>query len=105
MRLIDSDALERDGWKLHRTIRVDKNTMEYQVKKPTDFPAIEPERENGEWVVLPDGRLSCSNCCSVPTNRIIINGNLVYDMTPIREKMKFCPNCGADLRGDTNVNE
>lgn len=42
-KLIDADALEKDGWKMNRIVRVDKNTMEYQTKKPTDFPTIEPE--------------------------------------------------------------
>ena len=61
-------------------------------------PTIEPERKKGRWVMTPDGRLACSNCFENPTNRIIINGNLVYDMTPIRKRMRFCPNCGADMR-------
>ena len=58
----------------------------------------QPERKTGRWVVTPDGRLACSNCLENPTNRIIINGNLVYDMTPIRKRMRYCPNCGADMR-------
>lgn len=40
MKLIDADALERDGWKMSRTVRVDKDTMEIQTRKPTDFPTI-----------------------------------------------------------------
>ena len=43
-RLIDADALEKDGWMMHRTVQVDKNIMSYQTKKPTDFPTIEPKR-------------------------------------------------------------
>ena len=46
-RLIDADALEKDGWMMHRTVQVDNNTMEYQTKKPTDFPTIEPEQK---WI-------------------------------------------------------
>ena len=42
MRLIDADALERDGWKMSRTVRVDKDTMEIQTRKPTDFPLLSP---------------------------------------------------------------
>ena len=41
MMLIDADALERDGWYLCRTVQVDKNTMEYQTKKPTAFKVLE----------------------------------------------------------------
>ena len=59
-------------------------------------------RENvrGEWIVGSDGTIHCSNCFKIPTNQIFIKGSLVYDMTPIKEIMRFCPICGADLRGD-----
>ena len=43
MRAIDADALEKDGWMMHRIVQVDEKTMSYQTKKPTDFPTIEPE--------------------------------------------------------------
>ena len=43
MRLIDADALEKEGWSLHRTIQVDMNTMEYQTKPLKKVPTIEPE--------------------------------------------------------------
>ena len=49
MRLIDADALERDGWTLQRTRQQDKETMVYEVKKPSDFPTIE-ERKTGKWI-------------------------------------------------------
>lgn len=45
MRLIDADALERDGWHMSRTVQIDKKTMELQTRKPTDFPAVEPQPE------------------------------------------------------------
>ena len=44
MRLIDAEELERDGWYLCRTVQVDKNTMEYQTKKPTAFKVLEVVR-------------------------------------------------------------
>lgn len=40
MQLIDADELEKQGWTMHRTVVVNPQTMEMQVKKPTDFPAI-----------------------------------------------------------------
>ena len=43
MRAIDADALEKEGWSLHRTIRVDKNTEEYQTKPLRKVPTIESE--------------------------------------------------------------
>lgn len=45
-RLIDADALERDGWEMSRTVRINKDTMEWQIRKPTDFPVIEPH----DWI-------------------------------------------------------
>lgn len=63
-RLIDADALEKDGWKMNRIVKVDNNTMEYQTKKPTDFSTIEPEQQ---WIPvserLPHG--SCSDLVNV----------------------------------------
>lgn len=55
------------------------------------------KRKTGKWMVDPDGRLHCSRCLENPTNRVIIDGKLVYDMTPIVGKMKFCPNCGVRM--------
>lgn len=52
---------------------------------------------HGKWFVSTDGMLHCSNCSEIPTNRIRINADMVYDMTPIRETMRYCPNCGARM--------
>lgn len=53
--------------------------------------------KHGRWVVDPEGMLHCSNCKELPTNRIVVNADLIYDMTPIKEKMKYCPSCGARM--------
>lgn len=83
MRLIDADALERNGWHMNRTVRVDKDTMEIQTRKPTDFPTIEPQRKRGKWIKLFAWRYICSECGDWWTT-----GDFNY-----------CPNCGADMRG------
>lgn len=49
MRPIDADALEKDGWRMSRTVQINKQTMEYQTRKPTDFPTIEPQPEQ-RWI-------------------------------------------------------
>ena len=41
MKLIDAESLEADGWKMERIIPVDRQTMEWQKKKPTDFPVVD----------------------------------------------------------------
>ena len=49
--------------------------------------ALSAEREKGEWVYDGDC-IHCNNCKSAFNNLIGFN---------------FCPNCGADMRGETNA--
>lgn len=92
MRLIDADALEREGWSLSRNRQVDAKTMVYEVKKPTDFPTIEPERKTGKWNryyrMHSGNTFVCNRCGSC---FVVLQGE---------DKMNFCPNCGADMRGE-----
>lgn len=92
-RLIDADALERDGWSMSRTFQEDKDTMVYEVKKPSDFPTIE-ERKTGRWIdaVLPNdnGGLPvqvCDRC------------NTFFPLAYTGGGHNFCPNCGAKMEG------
>ena len=51
--------------------------------------ALEQARPKGKWIVHPKGiyaHLVCSKCLS----------NAPYDC-----KTNYCPNCGADMRGDS----
>ena len=87
MRLIDADALERNGWSLHRTYKQDEKTMVYEIKKPSDFPAIE-ERKKGHIEILAinpfDGEdCYCSEC---GTNKLL-------------PSYKFCVECGCEFIG------
>ena len=77
-RLIDADALERDGWSMSRTFQEDKDTMVYEVKKPSDFPTIE-ERKHGHW----GANGECPFC------------GYLHQW----EDDKFCGNCGARMEG------
>ena len=43
MRLIDADALEKDGYVLHRTYQQDEKTMVYETKRIEDIPTAQPE--------------------------------------------------------------
>ena len=52
MRCIDADELEKEGWSLHRTIRVDKHTEEYQTKPLKRVPTIDPEPQ---WIPCSEG--------------------------------------------------
>ena len=103
-RAIDADALEKEGWSLHRTIRVDKNTSEYQTKPLKQVPTIEPrceeceafnktrllipqpERKKGKWKSGTDLEREwclCSECFHQQW-----------------DKTNYCPHCGADMRED-----
>ena len=39
----------------------------------------------------------CSNCHQPPINPININGQSVYNLTPVQEYMKYCPRCGVKM--------
>lgn len=82
MRLIDADALEREGWSLCRTFQEDKNTMVYETKKPSDFPTIE-ERKPGKWIPIDIPWYRCSECGAVREHKSFMEN--------------FCPNCGAKM--------
>ena len=55
------------------------------------MPTIEPERKTGHWVGIDDEPCDdweCDRCGEVVTD-------CGYDVLP-----NFCPNCGADMRGE-----
>lgn len=62
MRLIDADALERDGWRMSRIVQVDEKTMEAQTRKPTDFPTIEPQPEPCEDTISRQSAIQAADC-------------------------------------------
>ena len=100
-RIVDVEPLDCLAWKDGEHGTTFDDGVLWVLEKIGELPTIEPQR-TGKWMVDPDGRLHCSRCLENPTNRVIIDGRLVYDMTPIVGKMKFCPNCGADMRGEKN---
>lgn len=97
MRLIDADALLlhlNDVWYSafvweataeSKTIRAIMDTIE-------DAPTVETEQKKGKWIYTdeamfgnPYGSYKCSVCD---------NG--------MPHETNFCPNCGADMRGDSH---
>lgn len=85
-RCIDADALEKEGWSLHRTIRVDKNTEEYQTKPLRQVPTIEPERKKGTWIEYDNSHCECPFC----------HEEWSYFDNEV-EYFNYCPNCGAEM--------
>lgn len=63
------------------------------------IPSAEPERKTGKWIEYPDclryegaytnDQIACSECHHV--------FSILDNCT---EEFDFCPNCGADMRGD-----
>ena len=120
MRLIDAETLEEQGWIMQRTVRVDASTMEWQQRKPTDFPA-EPYVPmtsydslddtckrlrkalayavpvvHGEWIEVDDAIITgtCSVC----------GWNAIFAETDVTG-MPYCPHCGAKMDGERKDDE
>lgn len=103
-KLIDADALERDGWKMHRTVQVDKDNMFYQVKKPTDFSVVESEQKKGEWVGVKEycdhlneeaEREGKGNRYTPSGMNIRVYCNKCWK--PNDRRTTYCPHCGVRL--------
>ena len=94
MRTVDADALEKEGWSLHRTIRVDKNTEEYQTKPLRKVPTIEPEPH---WI-------PCSKALPQKNGVYVVTRN-ISDGFECRNITDACYFDGADTwHDDTRVN-
>ena len=63
------------------------------------LPSAQPERKRGKWNFIGDNMFECTSCGVVYTTRQL-NGLRNYDTDPYAPK--FCPNCGADMRGEQN---
>ena len=86
-RYIDIEPLEKEGWYMARVYNDSLTSQTYETKKLKDFSTVDVvERKRGEWVSL-NGWITCSECGSEPPNETNIESD-------------FCPNCGADMRGD-----
>lgn len=115
MRYIDADALEKEGWSLHRTIRVDKHTEEYQTKPLRKVPTIEPRCEtceafNKTRLLIPQPQRNKGHWIRHPEQRNIFNGKTIecsechekYTVQYVEDEL-FCRHCGADMRKPEDI--
>lgn len=60
-------------------------------------PTIEPERKKGKWI---DDGTEFGCCCD--SCGITLDEYFMGDLSNITlcKVLKFCPNCGADMRGE-----
>ena len=61
------------------------------------LPPAQPERKTGHWVETGDepyDEWECDVC------GFVIDGSGCIDPEEYRDVYKFCPNCGADMRGE-----
>ena len=92
MRLIDADRL-LDRCKFYHLPNGDLAVPIIDVQHA---PTIEPERKKGEWIDQDDGAyypVECSECRKIP----------LFDVYGDYILSNFCPNCGADMKGDNDA--
>ena len=94
MRLGDLDALSK------KMFYVEEKQGGYgwvvALEDITKAPTIDPEdlRPKGRWVVSGCGFDTCSEC-----RKVYSDGWFSMSGYKPRMKFKYCPNCGADMRG------
>lgn len=63
------------------------------------LPSVQPEQKKGKWITEPYNLENdiwahrCSNCLKVA----MLGGNDI--------NLNYCPNCGADMRGEQSVSD
>lgn len=97
MRYIDADLIPwtdiAEGTPMKKPIKVLITFADKVNRMPT--ADVRPN-VRGEWIQRGlRGQYHCSNC------KHEILTNVYFDNNDVKRLWKFCPNCGADMRGDT----
>lgn len=96
-RLIDANKLKKDVLDLPDCYNGFSDTYDKAciIGVIDEQPAIEPKK--GKWSFIGDNMFECT-CCGTPYTTQQLNGLRNYNTVPYAPK--FCPNCGADMRGE-----
>lgn len=95
MRLIDAEALYEY---ILRSVPNWSEDREVVLDCIANSPTIE-ERKRGKWIDGSDERFVKCSKCGMETTRNELQGIALFG----QEEPNYCPNCGADMRGDDNA--
>ena len=86
MRLIDANALAN---RMQFLIRTHHRDAFDALNEIDNAPTIDPEslRPQGEWVKIGVDEFLCSKC------------NVIYEYPASECEYRYCPNCGAKMKG------
>lgn len=89
-----SDLISREALCKYALNQKDKSITPNDIMR---FPSAQPEQKRGRWNFIGDNMFECTNCKVVYTTNQL-NSLRNYDTDPYAPR--FCPNCGADMRGE-----
>ena len=87
------------NWSNHSATDAETWHLRQVIGDIKSLPPAQSEQEKGEWSFIGDNLFECTCCRTMYTTQQLagLRNNLADPYAP-----NFCPNCGADMRGDDN---
>ena len=90
-----ADRLQMVDWKENPGVPYKAYALNWCINTIRDLPSAQPERKKGTWIN--EGRIIRCNKCKIGYATVKgMKSALTYN---------FCPNCGADMRGEQDEME